>query len=123
MTERTGAYGASVEGQIDWLIRCLESGDGFVLLHRDAHGQLDGFAYAVFFQDPLQPYVEVVAIAIPWRGKAFRDEGWAHIVTWARSKGAVRILTAITRAPEAFFRRFHEPLGFTPCAVVLKVDL
>jgi hypothetical protein len=123
MVERTGAYGTGLEGQLGWLVRTIDAGTGFVLVHRSGAGELDGFLFAVFFADPQQPYVEVVAMAIPWRGRAFRDAGWQYVLDWARSKGAVRILTAVTRAPAVFFKRFHEPLGFRPCAIVLKVEL
>ena len=123
MIKKTGEEGTNAEMLIQTMIKIIDSGNAFVLLHADAEKKkLDGFIYASYL--PIAHTVEFMGMwTAPGVAKKIRFEAEKIFEDWAISKGAVRIIAGLTRSPEKFFKFFHEPLGYKKIGIIIQKNL
>jgi hypothetical protein len=123
MIKKTGEEGTNSETFITTMLKIIDSGNAFILLHADSEKKkLDGFIYASYLTTART--VEFMGMwSAPGVAKKVRFEGQKIFEEWARAKGAQRIIAGLTRSPEKFFKFFHEPLGFRKIGIIIQKDL
>jgi hypothetical protein len=122
MLQKTKEVAQSPENLMRIVLYDVTHDVGFVLIHTDENGKLDAFIVATHIL-PLN-YIEFIALwCRPGLLKVVHEEGGEYLEKWARSRGAQYILAGLQRAPEKFFKWFHEPLGYKKIGIVIKKDL
>jgi len=123
MIQKTGEEGTNSELMITTMLKTLDSGNVFVLLHAGEESKkLDGFIYASYLK--AAKTVEFMGMwTAPGVARKIRFEAQKIFEEWAVQKGAVRIIAGLTRSPEKFFKFFHEPLGWRKIGIIIQKDL
>lgn len=122
MLRKTHEPGQSPENLMRTILYDVTHDVGFVLIHLDENYKMNAFLVATHIL-PLN-YVEFIALwCKPGMLKHVSEEGMEYLEKWARSRGATYILAGLHRAPEKFFKWFHEPLGYKKIGIVIKKDL
>jgi len=127
MISKTGEQGTNAELFMTTLVKTIDSGNAFVLLHASEETKkLDGFIYASFLK--AAKTVEFMGMwTAPGVAKKIRFEAEKIFEEWSRQKGALRIIAGLTRGKknpgEKFFKFFHEPLGYKRIGIIIQKDL
>lgn len=120
MIRRTGSHGQTCESLIKQIIGYLNTDSGYLLVGVDKSGKMVGFLFAVQAYD----WVEVIALYTkPGVGSQLKWEVFDLLKQWARSKGAIKIITCLFRSPEKFYEFFHKSLGFEKVGLILEVKI
>ena len=123
MIRRTGSYGQTPERILRIMASGVSNPDVYLLIGLDDVGVIVGFLLAVCMRDTT-PWIEVVGLwTKPGIATALRSEGHDMLCQWARTRGAKKIFSAITRSYDLFFKFFHEPLGYKKIGIIVEFDL
>lgn len=122
MLRRTGHHGQSAQTVMDMMLRHVEEPTGFIGIDLDEKNKITCLLFAVAVTPPGDiPWIEVVALwSRPMRATQLKREGFDHLARWAKSLGANKIVTVVTRSPENFYSYFHEELGFEKVGILLE---
>jgi len=125
MVRRTGGHGATAEGIIKTMFTMIGRNDYYLLICVDAEThEFLGFLHAILTTYDVPYWVDFLALYTkPGVAKQAKNEVFEMLCAWARSMGAVRIMTTVTRSPLRFYKWFHKPLGFTFAGVLLEVKI
>ena len=125
MVRRTGGHGATAEGIIKTMFTMIGRSDYYLLICIDAETQeFLGFLHAILITFDNPYWVDFLALYTkPGVAKQAKNEVFEMLCAWARSVGATRIMTTVTRSPLHFYKWFHKPLGFTFAGVLLEVKI
>lgn len=124
MAKRCG--GSSVEFIINNMLKGLGHPNNLILAacEEGRPEELVAWLLAVYVPDTYKPWVEVWALWIkPGLAREMRDLGGDILLDWAKYKGAVRIVSVLTRSPRVFLEMFHKLLGFEQTGIVIERSL
>ena len=107
---------------INVILATIETPNLYLLVGME-NGIFQGFIMGMFIYDE-EPWIELLGMwTIPGVAKERRFEVFEMLKEWGRINGAKRVVATITRSPDAFFRFFHEPLGFTKAGYLLEAQI
>jgi hypothetical protein len=123
MLRKTGEGGQSPEVMVRTILSTVGTPYAFLLVAYDIEDRFVGFCYAVLVPST-RPWVDFMGVwTVPGLASQIKQEAFDMLKAWARSHNAKRIYAGITRKHEAFFKFFHEPLGFRKIGIIVEYDL
>lgn len=122
--KKGGEHGASPTVLASLVVSLARNKSGYVLVHVDDSDNVEGFLLALAMPNEISPWIEVIALwTRPRVATRLQTEVNAKLDEWARSIGAKRIVSTVTRSPRTFFKWFYQPLGYKVIGYVMEKEL
>ena len=130
MLRRTGEHGQNCETIIKMMFSFVGDNGYLLLAFNDDTNDFEGFLFAVCVPTT-EPWIEVIAISTkPKFATKVMIEVNDMLKSWAKSKGATKMVTVLTRKSindkypgEQFYEFFHKKLGYEVTGILLEAKL